>query len=86
MNSAASASDVITVDTEGIWWLMAAATLGNINIGDMVFIDWWTAVVSDDWQACPFGHALAQVLDGQTTLIAVKVHAFQVIFPWWLFP
>ena len=83
--SADSATEVVVIDTEGIWWLNVVATAANINIGDMVYIDWTTAVVSDDWEDCPFGHALAQVLDGATTLIPVKVHAFQIFVPWWLF-
>lgn len=86
MHSAENAAQFITIDTEGIWYLMVEATLANIDIGDMVFIDSVTAAVSDDWEDVPFGHALGPVVDGNTTLIAVKVHAFQILIPWWLFP
>ena len=86
LKGAEAATDVVPVDTEGIWYLMVEADWANINIGDMLFIDATTAVVSDDWEDVPFGHALAPVVFEATTLIAVKVHAFQILFPWWLFP
>jgi len=82
LRSASAATDIIPVDTEGIWYLNVAAYDGNIGIGDMLFIDWTTAVVSNDFMVCPFGHALGFVAVGTTALIAVKVHAFQIL-PWW---
>jgi len=86
LKSASSVDDVIPIETEGVWYLNVYAEQANIGVGDMIFIDWTTAVLSNDWTDAPFGHALGQVLSDQTTLIAVKVHAFQLLFPWWLFP
>ena len=91
MNSAASTDDVIVIETEGIWYLDVyadpdAGFWAGIDVGDMLFIDSTTAVVSNDWTDIPFGHALGPVADGETSLIAVKVHAFQLFFPgWWWF-
>jgi len=83
LRSASAVTDMIPVDTEGIWYLNVTDAMGwNIGIGDMVFIDWVTAVVSNDFMANPFGHALGFVALGTTALIAVKVHAFQIL-PWW---
>lgn len=86
LRSATSEADVIVVETEGIWYLMVEATKwgDDIHVGSMLFIDPVTAVISDDWGDIPFGHALAPVLMNETTLIAVKVHAFQYLFPWWM--
>jgi len=86
MGSAASADDAVVVDTEGVWYLdVSAGKMGDIHVGTMLYIDPTTALISDDYEDTPFGHALAPVDDGETTLIAVKVHAFQILFPWWLF-
>ena len=79
MRTAGSSDDVITLDTEGIWWMDIEAGQANISVGQMVYIDTTTAVVSDDSADVPFGLALGQVINGNTTLIAVKVHAFQVL-------
>lgn len=82
LRSASAATDTIPVDTEGVWYLNVTAYDGNIGIGDMLFIDWVTAVVSNDFMVCPFGHALGFVAVDTTALIAVKVHAYQIL-PWW---
>ena len=89
LKSGASIDDVIVVETEGIWYLNVRSDVdmgwwGGINVGDMVFIDALTAEVNNIWYNIPFGHALGPVAAGATTLIAVKVHAFQLFFPGWL--
>ena len=86
LKSATSATDFIPIDTEGIWFLMVEATWANIDVGDVVFIDPFTAALSDDFEDIPFGHALGGVALGATSLIAVKVHAMMILFPWWLLP
>lgn len=89
MGSAVYSDDFVVIDTEGIWWLMVEAGkqgMGDIHVGAMLFIDATTGVVSDDFMATPFGHALGPVDGGHTTLIAVKVHAFQWLIPWWWNP
>ena len=89
MNSAASVDDVIVVETEGVWWLNVRSDAemgwwGGINVGDMLYIDPVTAEVNNIWYNIPYGHALGPVAEGATSLIAVKVHAFQLFFPgWW---
>jgi hypothetical protein len=87
LGSANSDEDHIVVDTEGVWYLTvtAAKGLGDIHVGQMLFIDPVTAVISDDWEDTPFGHALAPIDFGDAKVIAVKVHAFQWLFPWWFF-
>ena len=89
LRSGGSIDDVIVVETEGIWYLDVRSDTdmgwwGGINVGDMLFIDPVTAEVNNIWYNIPFGHALAPVAAGATTLIAVKVHAFQLFFPGWL--
>lgn len=88
LKSAVSSDDVIVVETEGLWYLTVTAGtngMGDIDVGMVLYIDYTTAAISNDSMGVPFGHALAQVLDGETEVIAVKVHAFQTLFPWWFF-
>ena len=90
LKSAESINDVIVVETEGLWWLNVRADAdmgwwGGISVGDMLFIDPVTAEINNIWYNIPFGHALGPVAQGATTLIAVKVHAFQLFYPGWLF-
>ena len=90
LKSASSVDDVIVVETEGVWWLDVRSDTdmvwwGGINVGDMLFIDPVTAEVNNIWYNIPFGHALGPVAEGATTLIAVKVHAFQLFWPGWYF-
>ena len=89
LKSASSTNDVIVVETEGVWYFNVTANLqgmGNIWVGDMLYIDPVTAAIGDDFTYPPFGHALGPVTADETELIAVKVHAYQILFPWWLFP
>lgn len=76
MQSASSTDDVISLDTEGIWWLTVSADYGDIHVGTLLFINSTTATLSDNpVNLIPFGHALAPVSNEDTELIAVKVHA-----------
>jgi len=83
MNTATSTSDVVSIDTEGIWWLDVKCFFfgADISVGQRVYID-ANAVVSDDVFEIPFGWALGPVTDGQTELIAVKVHSTEWV--WWI--
>lgn len=89
MQTALATDEVVSIDTEGIWWLMVKSfSFGwAINIGQRVYIDTTTAVVSDDIEGMPFGWALGSVADGETTLIAVKVHSTEwllwILYWWW---
>jgi hypothetical protein len=80
-SDAAAATDVIALDTEGIWALSVVAVddAGNaaVNIGDVIFINGTTCVLSkirNQATNIPFGYALDTVASGATTVIAVKVH------------
>jgi len=79
--SAAAATDLISLDTEGIWFLNATATDedGNSAIapGDELFINRTTAILSKDpnkQSHAFFGYALGDVPTGTTAVVAVKVH------------
>ncbi len=75
MKTALADTDFITLDTEGIWWLNVVSSVAAIVIGQRLYIDATSGVVSDDTTDVPFGYALAAVDNGETTLIPVKVHA-----------
>lgn len=79
--SAAAATDIVAIDTEGIWILdvVAADDGGNVAVegGDRLYINITTAVVSkiaDSATNIPFGYALGHVDSGLTNTIAVKLH------------
>lgn len=79
--SAAVATDLIAIDTEGIWNLSVVATnnAGNIAVvaGDALFINKSTCIISKNFNknvSVFFGYALGAVASGQTAVIAVKVH------------
>ncbi len=74
-------TDLIPIDTEGIWNLsvVAANDAGNslVTGGDELYINLTTGVISKIASAAtniPFGYALGQVASGDTAVIAVKVH------------
>lgn len=79
--SAAAASDLISIDTEGIWVLdvVAVDDAGNSAVagGDCIYINTTTAVLSkiaNQATQVPFGYALGIITQGNTEAIAVKVH------------
>jgi len=78
---AAAASDLIPVDTEGIWIVdvLAKNDAGNSDVagGDELYINLTTGVVSKINNTAvnrPFGYALGIITGGLTETIAVKVH------------
>ena len=77
-SSAGAATDVIAIDTEGIWALEVYGydhSSGNaVDVGDTIYIDPTTAVLSKDANGDVFGYALTPVSAGQTAVCAVKVH------------
>lgn len=80
-NSAAAATDLITIDTEGIWFLSAAATdyEGNSAIapGDQIYINKSTCILSKNSNKSTqqrFGYALGDVPSSTTAVVAIKVH------------
>jgi len=79
--SATAATDLVTVDTEGIWIIdvNAADDGGNSAVegGERLYISITTAIVSkiaDASTNIPFGYALGHIDAGETNTIAVKVH------------
>ena len=79
--SALAATDLIPIDTEGIWQLSVVATNedGNIAVavGDELFINKTTCIISKNPNKNThqrFGYALYPVTSGSTTVIPVKVH------------
>ena len=74
-------TDLIAIDTEGIWNVSVVAVDDNGNSlvtgGDPLYINTTTAVVSkirNTATQIPFGYALGQVAAAATAVIAVKVH------------
>ena len=74
-------TDLIPIDTEGIWNLSVVASddAGNslVTGGDPLYINTTTGVISkirNNATQIPFGYALGQVAAGETAVIAVKVH------------
>jgi len=79
--SAAAATDLISIDTEGIWFLTATASddWGNsaIQLGDEIFISLANPVLSKIRNKNTnqhFGYALGDVPAGTSAVVAVKVH------------
>lgn len=78
---AAAATDVITVDTEGVWALSVVAANDNGNVavarGDTLYINNTTAIISKIATVATqrvFGYALSTLVSGTTGIVAVKVH------------
>ena len=85
--SAKAATDVITIDTEGIWRLEVENTglnnFGTIVPGQVLFIT-GAGVINDDWVGAYaiFGFALQPIDSVRTEVIAVKVHW---MYPYWYY-
>lgn len=79
--SAAAATDLIPIDTEGIWQLSVVATNEDDNIavavGDEIFINKTTCILSKNPNKNThqrFGYAMYPINAGVTDVIPVKVH------------
>ncbi len=80
--SAAAATDLIAIDTEGLWWLTVYGTNedGNVAVvyGDDIYINTTTCLLSKNNNKAThryFGKALDAVVSGTSEIIPVKVHA-----------
>lgn len=80
-SDASAATNIIAVDTEGIWALSVVATnqYGNVAVarGDVLFINKTTAIISKNYDknvSVRFGVALSTLGSGTTGIVAVKVH------------
>ena len=79
--SASAATDVIAIDTEGIWFetVYGLNDAGNsaVAAGDALYINKSTCVlskISNPITNIPYGFALDAVVSGTSEVIAVKVH------------
>lgn len=79
-------TDLIAVDTEGIWVesVVAVNDFGNSAVvpGDLLYINTTTCIISkisSELTQIPFGYALGSIGDGSTATIAVKVHFDPVV-------
>lgn len=87
LKSAVSNTDIIPVDTEGIWRLSVTNTgannFTNITVGQTLFIT-SAGVITDDWVTsyAIFGYALQPITGVGTMVIAVKVHW---MYPYWFY-
>jgi len=79
--SALAATDLVAIDTEGIWQLSVIATDQNGNsavaVGDELFIDKTAYTLSKNYNknaGVRFGYALYAIGAGETDVIPVKVH------------
>jgi len=79
--SAAATTDLIAIDTEGIWVQSVVANDDNggsaVRVGDLLYINVSTAVISKiaaRATSIPFGYALGNIDSGLTRTIAVKIH------------
>ena len=87
LKTATSTTENVPIDTEGIWRVSVVA-VGNIAIGQSLYIDTSGVVTDDPTNAqAVFGYALQQIAVGNTAIIAVKVHwmslNWQWLFWWW---
>ena len=80
-NTEVNATDLIAIDTEGIWNLKVAATDQDGNnavvAGDEIFVGKTTGLLSKNnnkFTHTFFGYALGSIAAGSTFTIAVKVH------------
>jgi predicted RecA/RadA family phage recombinase len=79
---AAAATDIIAIDTEGIWYLNVVASndsgTSNVVVGDELYVA--TGVVSKKSSGTPFGKALSALTGSASpALAAVKVHCEALI-------
>lgn len=87
LKDAMSNTDVIPVETEGVWRLSVTNTGVNnfttITVGQVLFIN-PVGVITDDWVTAYaiFGYALQPIDSVRTEVIAVKVHW---MYPYWYY-
>ena len=70
---ALQSTDSITVRLRGVFNLSVQCQHHTITVGETVYINPSTAVISDDPTQVPFGTALASVPSGTTATIAVRL-------------
>ena len=84
LRTAKATSDNIPIDTEGIWRLSVVSAIDKILIGQSLYITTGGIITDDPTEAqAVIGYALQTVTNGETAVIAVKVHWMGL--PWILF-
>lgn len=73
MNYDGVAGDNSVVSTKGVYNLSVASIHNGLSVGETVFIDPSTAVLSDDFTDVPYGTALDPVASLATTKIRVRL-------------
>ncbi len=66
-------TDTIVISTRGVYALAVKSIHNGLTLGETVYIDPVTAVISDDSNGVPFGCALGTVASSATTTINVKL-------------
>jgi predicted RecA/RadA family phage recombinase len=77
LNDAVAATDLIAIDTEGIWFLDVVASndagVSDVAVGDQLYLA--TGVVSKKASGIPFGESLGTLTGSASAAVcAVKVH------------
>jgi len=68
---ASATTDSINMQTQGVFDLSVSSIHNGLSVGETVYIDPSTAVLSDDLNDVPFGVALEAVAGGATDTINV---------------
>lgn len=66
--SATATTDLISVDTEGVHDLSVTAIGNGISLGETLYIDPSTGVISNDLSDTPFGAAMEALASGTDTI------------------
>lgn len=74
LKSGAAATDLIPIDTEGIWALTVTPDAGGMSLGANIFADSSSAALSATSSGAFFGHALKAIAGSSAAVIPVKVH------------
>jgi len=72
-NDALQSTDIIVVSTRGVYALSVQCQHHSITVGETIYINPSTGVLSDDPTQVPFGLALGTVPSGTTATINVKL-------------
>jgi predicted RecA/RadA family phage recombinase len=72
-SDAASATDNIVVVTKGVFTLSVVSSGNGLSVGETVYANHSSLVLSEDLTGTPFGVALDVVAGGATTTIPIKL-------------
>jgi predicted RecA/RadA family phage recombinase len=72
-NDAFKTTDQIAINTRGVYNLSVTSLHHSLVVGETVFINATSALVSDDYTQVPFGCVLTAVAEGATAVVGVKL-------------